>query len=227
VHAWGQTVMEADEVIEKGGREELSRALHWRDVGAGSGRWRRAGGRGHQSHPPWQVTLCFSHGNGEAVNDRMRATDRMSARGRGGGAQGGSPRRFRGLGRGRASRRVLARGGTGLARNLNDALARWAQVRITPLFGRWGYFIGSQLFACFPLAPRQHDLWVRLPLSLQARAVGEEGVRPHRRFGRRGWIEMDVKDAGDVARALRWLRRAHAAAQECAWEEHGAEDDFF
>jgi Luciferase len=151
----------------------------------------------------------------------------MGARRRRGGAEGGAPRRYRGIGRGRASRRVLARGGTGLARHLNDALAGWAQVRITPSFGRWGYFVGNQLFACFPLAPRQHDLWVRLPLPLQARAVGEEGVRPHRRFGRRGWIEIDVKDASDVARALRWLRRAHAAAQECAWEEHGAEDDFF
>lgn len=156
----------------------------------------------------------------------MRPTHGMGARRRGGGAAGGAHRRYRGLGRGRASRRVLATGGTPLARRLNDTLAGWAQVRITPLFGRWGYFVGNLLFACFPLAPRQDDLWVRLPLPEQARAVAEGGVRPHRRFGRRGWIEIDVKDAGDIARALRWLRRAHAAARERVSGEPAGEDDF-
>jgi len=86
--------------------------------------------------------------------------------------------------------------------------------------------VGQKLFACFPLAPRQHDLWMRLPLPQQARAVEEEGVRPHRRFARRGWIEIDVRDAADVSRALRWLRRAHAAAREGVPEEGGTEDDF-
>jgi hypothetical protein len=89
-------------------------------------------------------------------------------------------------------------------------------VRITPLFGRWGYFVEGQLFACFPLSPRERDLWVRLPLGEQARALAQEGVRPHRRVGRRGWIEMDLETARDVDRALRWLRRGHAAALDRA-----------
>lgn len=155
----------------------------------------------------------------------MRLTHGMVAHRRGGGADGWR-RPYRGLGHGRASRRVLGSGGTPLARQLNDALAGWAHVRITPSFGRWAYFVGNQLFACFPLAPRQHDLWVRLPLPQQARAVEEAGARPHRRFGRRGWIEIDVRDAADVSRALRWLRRAHSAAQERACDGRGAEDDF-
>jgi hypothetical protein len=36
-------------------------------------------------------------------------------------------------------------------------------------------------------------------------------VRPHRRFARRGWIELDVTEEADVPRARRWLRRARAA----------------
>jgi hypothetical protein len=149
----------------------------------------------------------------------------MIAKRRGGGLEGGAHRRYRGLGRGRAARRILARGGSGLARQLNDAVAGWAAVRITPSFGRWGYFVGHQLFACFPLEPRQHDLWLRLPLPQQARALDEEGVRPHRRFARRGWIEIDVHDTRDLSRALRWLRRAHAAARERTADASGAEDD--
>jgi hypothetical protein len=137
----------------------------------------------------------------------------------GGGGARGSGGRPRGLGRGRAARRVLARGGTGLARRLNDALAGWAHVKITPTFGRWGYFVGRQLFACFPLRERDCDLWIRLPLEQQARALAEEGVRPHRRFGARGWVEVDVRSPRDLTRALRWLRRAHAAV------EGGAADD--
>lgn len=80
------------------------------------------------------------------------------------------------------------------------------------MFGRWGYFTGERLFACFPLAAKDRDLWIRLHPADQSRALREGGVRPHRRFAGRGWIEMDVGSASDVPRALRWLRRAHAAA---------------
>jgi len=118
------------------------------------------------------------------------------------------------MGHGRKTRRALAQGGTGPAQRLNDTLGRWEGVRITPMFGRWGYFAREQLFACFPLREKEHDLWVRLPRALQARALAETGVRPHRRFARRGWIELDILGPEDVARALRWLRRAHAAAAD-------------
>jgi hypothetical protein len=128
-------------------------------------------------------------------------------------------RRFRGLGHGRKTRRTLERGGTGPARRLNEALGAWPGVRITPMFGRWGYFLGDELFACFPLRDKEHDLWVRLTPDDQRRALGDERVRPHRRFARRGWIEIDIETADDVSRALRWLRRAHGAAARAASEE--------
>jgi hypothetical protein len=122
-----------------------------------------------------------------------------------------SGRRFRGLGKGRKTRRALERGGAGPARRLNRALGEWPGVRITPMFGRWGYFAGARLFACFPLRDKDSDLWIRLTREDQVRALREEGVRPHRRFGGRGWIELDVRTDLDVPRALRWLRRARAA----------------
>jgi len=79
------------------------------------------------------------------------------------------------------------------------------------MFGRWGYFAGERLFACFPLARNENDLWVRLGPADQRRALREPGVRPHRRFARRGWIEMSLADDADLERALRWLRRARVA----------------
>jgi Family of unknown function (DUF5519) len=121
-------------------------------------------------------------------------------------------RRFRGLGHGRRTRRVLERGGTGFAQRLNQALGGWPGVRITPMFGRWGYFVGDRLFACFPLRDKDRDLWIRLMPEDQQRALREDGVRPHRRFAARGWVELDVVSDGDVPRALRWLRRARAGA---------------
>jgi hypothetical protein len=123
-----------------------------------------------------------------------------------------SGRRFRGLGKGRKTRRVLERGGAGPAAQLNRELGEWPGVRITPMFGRWGYFIGARLFACFPLRVKDSDLWIRLTRADQARALGESGVRPHRRFASRGWIELDVRTEKDVAQALRWLRRARAGS---------------
>ena len=117
------------------------------------------------------------------------------------------------MGRGRKTRRELSRGGTGLAQRLNEALGQWTGVRITPMFGRWGYFLGDDLFACFPLRERDHDLWLRLTREDQARALADARVRPHRRFARRGWVETDVGSPDDLAHALRWLRRAYLAAQ--------------
>ncbi len=123
-----------------------------------------------------------------------------------------TPRRFRGIGHGRKTRRALDRGGRGPARSLNATLGGWTGVRITPMFGRWGYFAGPTLFACFPVKEKEHDLWIRLTREDQARALRDEAVRPHRRFARRGWVEMTVASEDDVERALRWLRRSYGAA---------------
>jgi Luciferase len=123
------------------------------------------------------------------------------------------------MGRGRRARRTLARGGTGLAHRLNDAVGQWPGVRITPMFGRWGYLVGSQLFGCFPLRPKEHDLWIHLADGDQARALRDPKIRPHRRFARRGWVELDVGEPADVSMALRWLRRAYARATNTPEEE--------
>lgn len=133
------------------------------------------------------------------------------------------PRRrpFRGLGsaRGRKTRRTLERGGSGPARPLNETLGSWSGVRITPMFGRWGYFSGERLFACFPLREKERDLWIRLSPEDQARALRDERVRPHRRFARKGWVELDLEGPGDVALALRWLRRGYLDVSAATEEE--------
>ncbi len=116
------------------------------------------------------------------------------------------------MGRGRKVRRTLARGGAGAAQRLNETLGAWEGVRITPMFGRWGYFLGETLFACFPLREKERDLWLRLSPTDQARALGDARIRPHRRFARRGWVEFDIEGPDDVGRALHWLRCAHATA---------------
>jgi hypothetical protein len=121
-------------------------------------------------------------------------------------------RRFRGMGKGRKTRRALERGGAGPAKRLNEALALWSGVRITPMFGRWGYFVGETLFACFPVREKEHDLWIRLSADDQARALRDSRIRPHRRFSKKGWIELDVGGIEDLDPALRWLRRAYTAA---------------
>lgn len=127
--------------------------------------------------------------------------------------------RFRGMGRGRKTRRALALGGTGVARRLNEVVGTWPAVRITPMFGRWGYFVGDRLFACFPLREKEHDLWIRLSREDQRRALGQDRVRPHRRFAGRGWVELTIDQPTDVSLALSWLRRAHTAATRGSAED--------
>jgi hypothetical protein len=118
----------------------------------------------------------------------------------------------RGVGRGRRDRRALRHGGETVAGELNRIVSGWEQVRITPLFGRFGYFVGDEMFGCYPIRPKSHDLWIRLSVADQARALGASGIRPHRRFASRGWIECDLGSPEVLPRAIRWLRRAHELA---------------
>lgn len=110
----------------------------------------------------------------------------------------------------------MRQGGQGVSAELNGVLSGWLGVRITPMFGRFGYFVGEQLFACYPIRPREHDLWVRLSRGDQARALASPGVRPHRRFAGRGWIECDVDSSDVLSRAFSWLRRGYEHATRTA-----------
>jgi len=135
---------------------------------------------------------------------------------RGRGKPAGSPPRVRGLGGGRKSRRSLERGGEGPAAGLNALVSDWPGVKITPMFGRWGYLVGDELFACFPLRRQDTDLWLRLSAVRQQRAIDSGVARPHRRFARRGWVEISVAGPGDVRRAAPWLREAYEFLRERA-----------
>jgi hypothetical protein len=117
------------------------------------------------------------------------------------------------MGRGRKTRRALASGGRGIAERLNDQLGAWSGAKITPMFGRWGYLVGETLFGAFPLRDKERDLWIRLSMTDQARALAVPGVRPHRRFASRGWIEYDVNGPEQLSEATRWLRRGYEAAR--------------
>ena len=115
----------------------------------------------------------------------------------------------RGTGRSRRDRRAFRRGGEGVAGALNRSVGDWDGARISPMFGRWGYFVADQLFGCYPLREKDHDLWVRLSRPDQERALAGGAARAHRRFAERGWIECDVAEPGDLPRALKWLRRGY------------------
>ena len=117
------------------------------------------------------------------------------------------------MGAGRKTRRSLERGGTGPAAELNQMLGGWPRVRITPMFGRWGCFVGPRLFACFPLRPKDTDLWIRLTPEEQKRALATPGVVPHRRLSSSGWVEIPVTTSREVGRAIRWLRRSYDATK--------------
>jgi predicted DNA-binding protein (MmcQ/YjbR family) len=127
------------------------------------------------------------------------------------------------MGAGRKTRRSLAQGGTGAAAELNQVLGEWPRVTITPMFGRWGYFVGPRLFACFPLRAKDTDLWIRLGPEDQRRAVATAGIVPHRRMAGAGWVECAVVTSRDVGRAIRWLRRSYDTARAALEREERGE----
>ena len=86
------------------------------------------------------------------------------------------------------------------------------------MFGRWGYFVGPRLFACFPLRAKDTDLWIRLAPEDQRRALAA-GCSPHRRMSAAGWVECRVEDPRDTGRAIRWLRCSYESAKEAVERE--------
>ena len=126
---------------------------------------------------------------------------------------------MRGLGAGRRTRRTLARGGSGIAAELNLRLGAWPGVKITPMSGRWGYFVGPRLFACFPLRAKDTDLWIRLSRDDQRRAIESGMVTPHRRMSASGWVEARVENPSQATRALGWLKRSYETAKHIVEQE--------
>src|SRR5262249_42379708 len=124
----------------------------------------------------------------------------------------------------RKTRRSLERGGTGPAAELNQMLGSWPRVRITPLFGRWGYFVGPRLFACLPLRAKDAGLWVPLTPEEQKRALTTPRVVPPPRLSSRGWVEMSVTTSREVGRAMRWLRRSYDATKAAVEREERGPD---
>ncbi len=45
------------------------------------------------------------------------------------------------------------------------------------------------------------------------------GMRPHRRFAARGWVECDLDSPTEVGRAIRWLRRSYETVTRAARDE--------
>ncbi len=133
------------------------------------------------------------------------------------------PGRVRGVGAGRKTRRTLERGGVGVAGELNEAVGAWPRVTITPMFGRWSYFVGPRLFGCFPLRVKDTDLWVRLGPDDHRRALDTPGVVPHRRLASSGWVECAVVTSRDVGRAIRWLRRGYQSAKSAVERDERSE----
>ena len=130
---------------------------------------------------------------------------------------------MRGLGAGRRTRRSLARGGTGTAGALNEIVGAWPAVKITPMFGRWGYFVGPRLFACYPIRIKDTDLWVRLAREDQRRAVDSGAFTPHPRMGSQGWVVCHVEGLRAAGRTLSWLKKSYEHAKRAVEREEGDE----
>jgi hypothetical protein len=69
------------------------------------------------------------------------------------------------------------------------------------------------------LREEEHDLRVRLSRDDRRRAPADPSIRAHRRFARRGWVELNVERPADLPRAGRRLRRAHAVARHLTGED--------
>ncbi|MGH7394312.1 MAG: luciferase family protein [Candidatus Methylomirabilales bacterium] len=104
------------------------------------------------------------------------------------------------------------RGSGGAWETLRSEVSGWPGVTVLRRFGRDGLSLRGRMFACGPAAG--DDLWVRLTVPLQQRALRETGILPHPRFARTGWIVVRLRGASGRSLARRWLARAYAAARD-------------
>lgn len=102
---------------------------------------------------------------------------------------------------------------------LNEILGAWPRVKITPMFGRWSYFVGPRLFACFPLRLKDTDLWIRLAKEDQRRAVDSGAFAPHPRLGGQGWVVRRVEELRAAGSTISWLQRSYETAKKIVERE--------
>ena len=102
-------------------------------------------------------------------------------------------------------------------------MGAWPGVKITPMFGRWGYFVGPRLFACYPLRAKDTDLWVRLAREDQRRAVDSGVFTPHPRMGGQGWVICHVEGLRAAGRTLSWLKKSYEYAKRAVERGEGDE----
>jgi len=102
-------------------------------------------------------------------------------------------------------------------------MGAWPGVKITPMFGRWGYFVGPRMFACFPLRVKDTDLWVRLAREDQRRAVDSGAFTLHPRMGREGWVVCHVEGLRAAGRTLSWLKKSYESAKRAVERGDGNE----
>lgn len=120
----------------------------------------------------------------------------------------GTPSIMRGGGgRGRTGPRAA---GGGAWEAVRAEVTAWPGVTVLRRFGRDGLSVRGRMFACGPAAG--DNLWVRLMVPLQQRALRGTGILPHPRFARTGWIVLRLRGASGRSLARRWLARAYAAA---------------
>ena len=154
------------------------------------------------------LRLSFRMATAEAVNGRMRAhATAWARRRRGGRAAGGAYRRFRG----RGTRTSAPAASSSDGRNRPRASPERHAGRVGPACesrrcsDAGGTSSGNLLFACFPLGPRQDDLWVRSAARPSRRGrsrrgecdrIGASGVEAGSRSTSRMGVTSRVRCAG-------------------------------
>jgi hypothetical protein len=87
------------------------------------------------------------------------------------------------------------------------------------MFGRWGYFVGPRLFACFPLRAKDTDLWLWLTREDQRRAIDSGAFTPHPRMGGKGWVVCHIDGLRAAGRTLSWLKKSYENAKHVVERE--------
>lgn len=106
------------------------------------------------------------------------------------------------------------------AEKIAKKMLEWPDVKMMGIFGRFGYFANTVLFATVPQHESALELWIRLSEKDAAELAKNKRASEHP-HPVKGWMRLRVDSDDEVDEAVSWCKRGHDHALVLSKENRG------
>lgn len=106
------------------------------------------------------------------------------------------------------------------AEKISRAMLDWSDVKMMGVFGRFGFFANTLLFATVPQHENALELWIRLS-EKDAAELGKNKRASEHTHPVKGWMRLRVDSDDQVDEAVSWCKRGYEHALALTKEFRG------